>query len=89
MSVNTERRDESLCHSDTYRTLSCPDNHFIDMFPGGEHSPLAIFILDYLCPDASDRQSVTLNISAECKIDAKDLLMRQGSNNICAHALNL
>ena len=60
--IETERKDESLCHSDSNRTLHCPDDYFIDMFHGGEHSPLAVFIPDYSCPEASDRQSVLSNI---------------------------
>ena len=72
----TERKDESLCHSDSNRTLSCPDDYFIDMFPGGAYSPLAVFITDYSCPEASDRQSVLSDIPHECQTEAIDLLMR-------------
>ena len=87
--IETERKDETLCHSDSNRTLSCPDEHFIDMFPGGEHPPQAVAILDFSCPEASDRQSVLSNIHTGCQREAIDLLMRQVSNNMHAHILNL
>ena len=74
-----ERKDETLCHSDSIRTLSCPDDHFIDMFLGGEYLPLAVFIPDFSCPRASDRQTVLSNISSRCQKDSTDLLKRQES----------
>ena len=78
-----ERKDESFCHSDSNRTLSCPDISFIDMYPGGAYAPLAVFIPDFSCPEASNRQSVLSDIISECQIQAIDLLMRQESNIIC------
>ena len=86
--IGTERKDETLCHSDSNRTLFCPDDHFIDMFPGGEYSPLSIFISDFSCPDASDRQIVLSDIDPGCQIEATDLLNRQESP-IYANASNL
>ena len=83
-----EKKDETLCHSDSIRTLSCPDDSFIDMFPGGEYSPLAVFILDFSCPQASDRQSVLSDITPACQRKTIDLLMRQESNNIYVYALH-
>ena len=41
--IETERKDESLCHSDSNRTLHCPDDYFIDMFHGGETLPTGCF----------------------------------------------
>ena len=72
-----ERKDESLCHSESNRTITCPDDSFIDMLHDGEHSPLAVFIKNFSCPDADDRQNVLANIDPECRKEAIDLLMRQ------------
>ena len=74
-----ERKDDTFCHSDSNRTLSCPDGHFIDIFPGGEYSPLAVFIQDFSCPYDSNRQTALSYIHSGCQREATNLLKRQES----------
>ena len=57
------------------------------MFPGGEYSPLAVFIQDFSCPEASDRQTVMSDIDPDCQREAINILVRHVSRNI--QVLNL